>query len=77
MTQKLPVNNFKWVKYISKSDEGYFLEVDVQCSENLHDFTMIYHFLSERMEIQKFGKLATNLHDKTECFIIVRNLNKH
>ena len=28
------------------------------------------------MEIQKFGKLATNLHDKTECFIIIRNLKQ-
>ena len=42
MSQKLPVNNIKWVKDISKfdesfiksfneeSDKGYFLEVDVQ-----------------------------------------------
>ena len=42
MSQKLPLNNFKWIKDISKfhesfikscneeSDKGYFLEVDVQ-----------------------------------------------
>ena len=42
MSQKLPSNNFKWIKDISKfhesfikscneeSDKGYFLEVDVQ-----------------------------------------------
>ena len=37
MLQKLPVNNFDWVEdtsqfkyYNEESDEGYFLEVDVQ-----------------------------------------------
>ena len=42
MSQKLPLNNFKWIKDISKfhenfikscneeSDKGYFFEVDVQ-----------------------------------------------
>ena len=45
MLQKLPVNNFEWIKYISqfnedfiknynqKSDKGYFLEVDFQYIE--------------------------------------------
>ena len=49
MSQKLLVNNFKWVKDISKFDEGfiksyneesdgeYFLEVAVQYPENLHN----------------------------------------
>ena len=48
MWQKLPVNNFKFVEYISEinkdfikncnedDDEGYFLEVDVQYPKNLH-----------------------------------------
>ena len=42
MSQKLPVNNFKWVKdiykfdesftksYNEESDKGYFLEADIQ-----------------------------------------------
>ena len=45
MSQKLPVNNFEWIKHTSefndnfiknyneKSDERYFLEVDVQYLE--------------------------------------------
>ena len=49
MSQKLPINNFEWVKdtsqfnedfiknYNEKSDEGYFLEVDIQYPENLHN----------------------------------------
>ena len=56
MLQKLPVNNFEWVKdtsqfnkdfiknYNEESDAGYFLEVDVQCSENYIIFIKIYHF---------------------------------
>ena len=47
MSQKLPVNNFEWVKdtfqfnedfvknYNEESDEGYFLAVDAQNPENL------------------------------------------
>ena len=49
MSRKLPVDGFKWVenksqfnkdfKYYNKdSDEGYFLEVDVQHPEKLHIF---------------------------------------
>ena len=49
MLQKLPVNNFEWIKdnsqfiedfmknYNEESDEGYFLEVDVHCLEKLHE----------------------------------------
>ena len=56
MLQKLPVNNFVWVKDISQfnedvikngneeSDKGYFLEVDVQHIKNYMNFIMIYHF---------------------------------
>ena len=46
MSQKLPVNDFKWVAdifkideifikcYNEESDQGYFLEVDIQYPEN-------------------------------------------
>ena len=49
MSQTLPANNFKWVEdnsefnedfiksYNDESDEGYFLEVDVQYPENLRN----------------------------------------
>ena len=62
MSQKLPVNNFKWVKDISKfyessiksyneeSDKGYFLEVDVQYPQSLHYFDNVSPFLPERMK---------------------------
>ena len=49
MSQKLPVNNFEWIKdtfqfnedfvknYNEESDEEYFLEVDVQYLKKLHE----------------------------------------
>ena len=55
MSQKLPVNNFEWIKYTSQfnedfiktynegTDEGYFLEVDVQYDDYMN-FIMIYYF---------------------------------
>ena len=87
MSQKLPENNFEWIKdtsqfnkdfitnYNEESYEGYFLEVDVQYLGKLHEFHKYLPFLPERMKIQKFEKLVTNLHDKTEYVIHTRNLN--
>ena len=37
---------------------------------------MIYHFLPERMKIEKVEKLVANLHDKTEYVIHIRNLKQ-
>ena len=60
MSQKLPVNNFEWIKnnsqfnkdFIKKyNDKGYFREVDVQYLEKLHKVHNDLRFLSERMEI--------------------------
>ena len=80
MSQKLLVNDIKWVKHISKfdedfiksynnkSDEEYFLEVDVQYPENLYNHHSDLSFLSERMKIKKVEKLVANLHDKEECY---------
>ena len=60
MPQKLPVNNFKSIKDIShfneefiknyneESDEGYFLEVDVQYPGKLHQ---LYNDLSTSVKI--------------------------
>ena len=59
MSQKLPVNNFEWIKdtsqfnedfiknYNEESDEGYFLEVDVQYLEKLHELHNDLPFLPE------------------------------
>ena len=88
MLQKLPVNNFEWIKdtsqfnedfiknYNEESDEGYFLEVDVQYLEKLHELHNDLPFLAERMKIEKVENLVANLHDKVEYVIHIRNLKQ-
>ena len=49
-----------------ESDEGYFLDVDVQSLDQLHDLHNNLPFLPERMKIEKF---VANFHDKTEYLI--------
>ena len=75
LSQKLPVDNFIWVEnkthfskviieiYNKDSDEGYFLEVDVQYPEKLLNLHNDLPFLPERMKIEKVEKLLANLHD--------------
>ena len=55
MLQKLPLNNFEWIEdtsqfnedfiknYNKESNEGYFLEVDVQYLEKFQDLHNDYH----------------------------------
>ena len=59
--------------YIEESDEGFFLEADVQYLEKLHELLNDFPFLREIMKIEKFEKLVANLHDKTEYVIHIRN----
>ena len=78
MSQKLPVNNFEQIeetsqynedflkKYNEESDEGYFLEVDVQYPVKLYELNNDLPFLLEIMKRKKVEKLVTNLHDKNE-----------
>ena len=62
--------------YNEESDEAYFLEVDVQYPEKLHELHNNFPFLPERMTFEKVEKLITNLHDKTEYVIHIRNLKQ-
>ena len=70
MSQKLPVNNFEWIEdtsqfnedfkkknYNEESDEGYFLEVDVQNLEKLHELHNDLPFLSKRIKFKKSKSL--------------------
>ena len=82
MLLKLPINNFEWMKeftsqfnedftktYNEKSDDGYFLEVDVQYLQKVHKLYNDLPFLPERMKIENVKKFVANLHDKTEYVI--------
>ena len=62
--------------YNEESDEGHFLEVNVQYPEKLHELHNDLPFLPERIKIEKVEKLVTNLHDKTDYVIHIRNLKQ-
>ena len=88
MLQKLPVNKFELTEetshfnedfiknYIEKNDQGYFLEVEVEYPEKLHEFHNDLPFLPERKKINNVEKLVTNLYDKNEHVIHIRNLKQ-
>ena len=85
MSQKLPVNGFKWVKrllkfnerFIKKYDEnsnkGYFLEVDVKYPKNLFNLHKDFAFLPEWQKIKKCEKLVCNIKDKEKYVVPIRN----
>ena len=88
MSQKLPVNKFEWIEDTSQfnedfikvsnaeSNEGYFLEVDVQYTEKLHKLHNNLLFLLERTQPKKVEKLVANWYHKTEYSIHVGNSNE-
>ena len=88
MSQKLPVNGFKWVKDVSKineefiknydkdNDKGYILEVDVKYPRKLHDLHSDLLFLLKRMKIDKCKKLVCNLRNKKKYVVHIRSLKQ-
>ena len=88
MSQKLPVNNFKWVEDVSRineefiknynenSSKGYILEVDVKYPKKLHDLHSDLPFLPKRMKIDKCKKLVCDLRDKKKYVVHVKSLKQ-
>ena len=88
MSQKLPVNNFKWVKdtsrineefiksYNENSKKGYILEVDVKYPKKLHDSHSDLPFLLRRMKIDKCKKLVCNLYNKKKYVVHIKSLKQ-
>ena len=56
--------------YNEESDKEYFLEVDIQYLEKLHELHNDLRFLPESMEIEKVKKLVPNLHYKLNMLCI-------
>ena len=50
--------------YNEESDEGYFLEIDVQDPENLHNLHNDLPFFPERIKTEEIENLVANLHNK-------------
>ena len=72
----LSLIKISWKNSNEESNEGYFLEVDVQYLEKLHELHKDLPFLPERIKIQKVENFAANLPDKTGYFANIRNLRQ-
>ena len=88
MSEKLPMNGFKWVSdilgidrkfvkcYNKNSSKGYIIEVDVDYPSKLHKLHSGMPFLPERMKIDKTKKLVCNLHDKKKYVVHISILKQ-
>ena len=90
MSQKLPVDNFKWIEkddllkfdenfiknYDENSDKVYILEVDIEYPKNLHKLHSDLPFLPERMTINKCTKLVCTVQDKENYVVHIRALEQ-
>ena len=86
MSEYLPYGGFKWVKVnnktvnrvLNKSDNslhGYFLEVDLDYPEELHDIHNDYPLAPEKIKIEEEMLSPYSLEIKKENDIEVRGIN--
>ena len=82
MSQKLSVNDFKWIKkeelsnfnegFIKNYDEndniGYFLEVDIDYPKELFSPHKDLPFLPKSKEVNNVEKLICDIEDKKKCY---------
>ena len=62
--------------YNKKSNEGYFLEVDAQYRESLHEPHNDLQVLPKIKKIDIVKKFVANFHNKKEYIIHIRNLKR-
>ena len=86
MSRKLLVNGFEWVEELSQfnedfttnydenSNEGYFLEVDVEYPKKLFNLHSDLPFLPKKKKIKKCNKLVCNIHNKENYVLHIRAL---
>ena len=89
MSEKLQINEFKWVNDISRidkkfvksydkknSEKGYIFEVNVDYPSKLHRLHSDIPFLPEIMKVDKTQKLVCNLHDKKKYVVHISILKQ-
>ena len=60
---------------MEKTMKDIFLRLIFGTLKNCMNFIMTYH-LQQRSKIKKFEKIVTNLHDRTEYVIHIKNLKQ-
>ena len=90
MSQKLPVNGFKWLdsdnineineefikNYHENDNKGYILEVVVKYLKRLHKLQSDLPFLPKRIKINKCKKLVCNLSNKKKYVTHINSLKQ-
>ena len=87
MSQKLPVNGFKWledtseineefIKNYGENNKGFILEIDVKYPRKLHDLHSDLPFLPKIMKIDKCKKFACNLRNKKNYVVHIKSLKQ-
>ena len=88
MSQKLPINGFKWVKNLSKfngdfikkydedSNTGYFFDVDLEYPKTLFNTHKDLPFLPERKKVEKVAKFICSIEDKEKYVIHIRAIKQ-
>ena len=91
ISQKLPVDGFKWKKHMLKFNEefiknydeenhkGYILEVDAEYPKHFQLGNIAHYylpFLLEKIKINKIEKLVCNLYDKKNYVVHIRSLKQ-
>ena len=89
MSQKLPANGFMWYNdhlsdfnedliknYTENSDEGFFLDVDIEYPKQLWSSHKDLPFLPERRKLEKVEKRVCSTEDKEKYVIHIRALKQ-
>ena len=88
MSQKFPINGFKWVVKLSRFNErfikncsessviGYFLEVDVDYAKKLFNLHKDLSFSPERKKVYECEKFICSIEDKEKYVIHIRVLKQ-
>ena len=79
MSQKLPVNNFKWFEDTSKINEEFIKNYNENSNKGyiLEVYISDLPFLPRRMKIDKCKKLVCNLQNKKKYVVHIKSLKKH
>ena len=78
MLQKVPVNNFEWIKETSQFNDDFLQSYNEESydPEKLHELQNDLPFLPERIKTEKVEKLVAKLCNKTEYVIHIKNLKQ-
>ena len=88
MSQKLPVEGFKWKKNILKfnedftknydedSNKGYIFEADVEYPRKLYNLHGDLPFLAKRNKIKQCNKIFCSINDKENYLVHIRALKQ-